>query len=134
MHFYMYAIFRVFPMRQSLSTTEKGQQNGGGESALERRPDQPPLGPGGGLINRHLGRLALILLPWTAYGIRLHLLKLGDSGQQIPFVLNCSIRLQAPKWHQLLGFAAIIASKGQFQGYLLFIFFKLSFVIFLNIK
>jgi hypothetical protein len=53
----------VFPMRQPLSTTEKGQQNGGGEGAPERRPDQPPLGPGGGLINRHLGRLALILLP-----------------------------------------------------------------------
>jgi hypothetical protein len=28
-----------------LSTTEKGQQNGGGEGAPERRPDQPPLGP-----------------------------------------------------------------------------------------
>jgi hypothetical protein len=39
-----------------LSTIEKGQQNGGGEGAPERRPDQPPLGPGGGLINRHLGR------------------------------------------------------------------------------
>jgi hypothetical protein len=40
-----------------LSTTEKGQQNGGGEGAPERRPDQPLLGPGGGLINRHLDRL-----------------------------------------------------------------------------
>jgi hypothetical protein len=86
MHFYMYAIFRVFPMRQPLSTTEKGQQNGGGESAPERRPDQPPLGPS----RTHPPS-------WTAYGIRFHLLKLGDSGQKIPFVLNGSLRLQAPK-------------------------------------